>query len=74
MRVNMVVVKDLMGEPGDDGLNTDHRYPVETHNTKNSVTVTGELHDVAVWLVSHYSELDTEDRFYPLMNARLAED
>jgi hypothetical protein len=64
----------MMGEPGEDGLNTDHRYPIEIHNTKDSVTLTGELHDVAVWLASHYWQLDEEDRLYPLVGARVVED
>lgn len=73
MRIRVTVARQLMGEPSDDGLNTDHRYPVEVHSTKLSISLEGEMHDVAVWLLSHYWRLDEEDRLYPLMNAQVAD-
>ena len=69
MKIKVCVPIDDMGEPNDDGLTTDHRYPVEVHRMyTNVIVLTGELHDVAVWLMSHYDG-DLEDRLYPLTYA-----
>lgn len=71
MKITVYLDLDTDGEPGDDDLNTDHRYPVEAHRYKRGrMRVRGEVHDVAVWLVSHYQG-DLEDRLAPLRYAIL---